>query len=145
MQIDEILNMWDKDCLIDDNHLDTSSIRTASLHSKYLRILVNTKLKLTKLNSEYASLRKMKIKYYRGELTKEELEWCGWKQYLYNKPLKSEMEEVLNGDSDLLTCLNKIKYIEAVISALESIMNQIKQRDWQIENSIEYKKFISGG
>jgi len=145
MQIDEILNMWDKDCLIDDNHLDTSSIRTASLHSKYLRILVNTKLKLTKLNSEYASLRKMKIKYYRGELTKEELEWCGWKQYLYNKPLKSEMEEVLNGDSDLLTCLNKIKYIEAVISALESIMNQIKQRDWQIKNSIEYKKFISGG
>jgi len=145
MQIDEILNMWDKDCLIDDNHLDTSSIRTASLHSKYLRILVNTKLKLTKLNSEYASLRKMKIKYYRGELTKEELEWCGWKQYLYNKPLKSEMEEVLNGDTDLLTCLNKIKYIEAVISALESIMNQIKQRDWQIKNSIEYKKFISGG
>ena len=145
MQIDEILNMWDKDCLIDDNHLDTSSIRTASLHSKYLRILVNTKLKLTKLNSEYASLRKMKIKYYRGELTKEELEWCGWKQYLYNKPLKSEMEEVLNGDTDLLTCLNKIKYIEAVIYALESIMNQIKQRDWQIKNSIEYKKFISGG
>lgn len=144
MTLDEILEMWEKDCVIDEMHLGEASTHTAKLHAKYLRLLINVKLKKTKLDIEYNSLRKIKIRYYRGELTKSELEEYGWEQYLYNKPLKNEMDEFLKGDDDLNKIVNRSEYAETIIFAIESIMGQIKQRDWQIKNSITWKQFLAG-
>ena len=31
-----------------------------------------------------------------------------------------------------------------MVEALDSILGQIKARDWQIRNAVEYKKFIAG-
>jgi hypothetical protein len=72
------------------------------------------------------------------------LEQYGWEQWQGVKPLKNEMEEFLEGDFELSEAQLRQEYLESIISYLESIMNQIKQRDWQIRNSIEWKKFISG-
>jgi hypothetical protein len=68
----------------------------------------------------------------------------GWDQWQGVKPLKNEMEEFLGGDKDLNTQEIKVMYLQSVVEFIESIMNQIKARDWQIRNSIEWKKFISG-
>jgi hypothetical protein len=54
------------------------------------------------------------------------------------------MEEFLGGDNDLNKLEIKSNYIHCIVEFLESVMNQIKARDWQIRNSIEWKKFISG-
>jgi hypothetical protein len=54
------------------------------------------------------------------------------------------MEEFLMGDKDLNIVEVKLQYINSIVEFVESIMNQIKARDWQIRNSIEWKKFISG-
>lgn len=145
MNLDEILIMWEADSEIDDNHLDNASIYTAKLHSKYLRLLINSKLKKTKIETEYNTLRKLKIRYYRGEMTRVELNERGWEQYQYNKPLKAEMDEFLKGDDDLLKILSRIEYINANIYALESIMAHLKQRDWQIRNALSWKQFLAGG
>lgn len=144
MKIDDVLVMWEQDAEIDGNHLDASSIESAKLHAKYIKLLVNAKLRKTKLGIEYAELRKHKFRYYRGELTKQELQDLGWEQWQYNKPLKSDMDEFLRGDNDLNTIQTRIEYMDTMIYALESILQQIKGRDWQIRNSIEYKKFLAG-
>ena len=34
--LEDILAMWAKDCVIDPNNLDTTSINNAILHAKYL-------------------------------------------------------------------------------------------------------------
>lgn len=68
----------------------------------------------------------------------------GWEPYQYTKPLKNEMEEILKGDEDLTKLQMKLDYVDATVYALESIMNQIKARDWQIKNAIEFKKFLAG-
>lgn len=144
MKLDDALEMWEQDSVIDDNHLGESSTATAKLHSKYLKILINVKLKKTKLDIEYNTLRKTKIRYYRGELTKQELDELGWNQWQYNKPLKSDMDEFLKGDSDLAQIQTRIDYIETMQYALESIMQQIKQRDFQLSNGIKWKQFLAG-
>ena len=102
------------------------------------------KMKLSALKTEYNLLRQKKFRYYRGEMGKAELEENGWDQWQGIKPLKNDMNEFLEGDSDLNKITIKCQYIENMVYAIESIMSQIKGRDWSIRNSIEWKKFIAG-
>lgn len=143
--IDQILDMWKVDCDININHLAGHSLETANLHSKYLRFLISMKQKLSALNIEYKTLRQLKFRYYRGEMTRQELAEHQWEQWMFAKPLKNEMEEFLSGDKDMIKITSRIEYINNGIQALESIMSQIKQRDWHIRNAIEHNKFIAGG
>lgn len=144
MNLEELHSAWELDCKIDDTHLDTESIRTPNIHSKYLRILMGYKMKLSALQTEYNVLRQKKFRYYRGEMGKTELEENTWPQWQGVKPLKSEMNEFLEGDADLNRITIKCEYLQNMIQGVESIMNQVKARDWQIRNSIEWKKFIAG-
>lgn len=144
MNISELIEMWEVDCQIDDDHLDKESIKTPNLHAKYLKILTEHKLKLSAFQLEYKTLRQKKFRYYRGEMSKAELQEHSWEQWQGAKPLKNEMEEFLEGDYDLNKISVKCEYIKHMIDAIESIMNQIKARDWSIKNSITWKQFISG-
>ena len=144
MNIDEIQDMWSADCQIDDNFLGENSTATPKLHAKYVKILIGIKLKHTKFQSDYNMLRKNKFRYYRGELSREELTDLGWSQWQGVKPLKNEMDEFLTGDTDLNTLRVKIDYLETMIYLLESILQQIKARDWQIKTAVEWKRFLAG-
>lgn len=144
MKLDDILVMWEADSAIDDNHLGEASTTTAKLHAKYLKLLVDAKLRKTKLDIDLNALRKTKIRYYRGELSRDELADLGWGQWQYNKPLKAEMDEFLKGDADLSKIQTRLDYIETLIYALESIMQQIKSRDFQLSNGIKWKQFLAG-
>lgn len=144
MNIEQLQDMWDVDCEIDDNYLGETTTATPKLHAKYVKLLVNVKLKHTKLSSDYNILRKNKFKYYRGEMSREELTDLNWNQWQGVKPIKNEMDEFLKGDSDLNTMNVKIQYLETMIYMLESILGQIKARDWQIKTAVEWKKFLAG-
>ena len=144
MNIDALMEIWERDSQYDEDHLDSESLKSPKLHSKYLKILINFKMKLSALEVEYKNLRQKKFRYYRGEMSKGELEQLNWDQWQGVKPLKSDMEEFLEGDYDLNAIRLKIQYIKNMIDALDSIMNQLKSRDWQIRNSIEWKKFVAG-
>jgi hypothetical protein len=144
MNISELQEQWEIDSEIDGVQLDIESIKSSKLHSKYIGILVESKLKLIKLRQEYANLRTLKFRYYRGELSRTELTELNWAQCQLGKPLKSEMDEILKGDTDLTTIETKIEYIVSMIYMLESILNSIKDRTWSIRNAIEFKKFQAG-
>ncbi len=144
MNIEQLQEMWDKDCEIDDNYLGENSTTTPKLHAKYVKILVQIKLKHTKLQSDYLLLRKNKFRLYRGELSRDELKDLGWEQWQGIKPLKNEMDEFLSGDIDLVNIKMKIDYLETMIYFLESVLGQIKARDWQIKTAVEWKKFLAG-
>lgn len=144
MNIEELHQLWEVDCAINEDHLDRESITTAKLHSKYLRMLIQHKMKIAALQAEYNNLRQRKFRYYRGEMPRDELKELGWDQWQGVKPLKNEMEEFLTGDSDLNKIDLKIQYIKIMVEAFESILNQIKARDWQIKNAITWKQFLAG-
>jgi hypothetical protein len=101
-------------------------------------------MKFAALQAEYKTLRQKKFRYYRGEMPKPELEEYGWLQGQGIKPLKNEMDEFLEGDADLNKINIKCEYITGMVESLEAILGQIKSRDWQIRNAIEFKKFVAG-
>jgi hypothetical protein len=144
MNIEQIQDMWDIDADIDDNYLGEHATKAPKLHAKYIKLLVGVKLKHTKLSSDYNMLRKAKFRYYRGELSRDELNELGWVQWQGVKPLKNEMDEFLTGDTDLNTLRVKIDYLETMIYLLESILGQIKARDWQLKTAVEWKRFLAG-
>ena len=144
MNIEELHDLWDVDCCINEDHLDRESAKTPNLHSKYLRFLIQNKMKLSALQAEYNTMRQKKFRYYRGEMGKVELEELNWDQWQGIKPLKNEMEEFLEGDNDLNKINIKCAYIKGMVEALESILGQIKARDWQIRNAITWKQFVAG-
>ena len=143
--LDEITALWDVDSTIDSNHLDDESVKTAKLHAKYISLLMNTKLRYSKTKVDVNTLRKNKFRYYRGELSKQELTELGWEQWQFTKPLKNEMDEFLKGDSDITSMDLKLEYLTASIYLLESILKSIADRTWSIRNCISYKTFLAGG
>lgn len=144
MNIEDILSKWDGDSNVEDTHLGEAATNTAKLHARYLRLLINAKMTRAKMHSDYNEVRRSKFRYYRGEMTRAELLALGWEQWQHNKPLKTEMEEILRGDEDLGKLQLRIDYMDNVVYALESIMHQIKQRDYQLSNAIKWKLFMAG-
>lgn len=144
MNLEQLMEQWKTDSQIDDNHLGEASTYTPNLHSKYIDIMVSYKLKLAKIRGEYNMLRKNKFRYYRGELSRQELEDLGWVQWQGVKPLKNEMDEFLQGDTELVQMEQKVEYLNTVVYFLEEVLKQIRARDWQIRTHVDWKKFLVG-
>jgi hypothetical protein len=144
MKLQELQDMWTEDCKIDMSNLGRAAATVPELHAKYLGILSTVRLQYRKAEAEYLKIRKLKIQYYRGELSKDELQVLGWDQYLHNKPLKNEMEDVLQSDEDIIRYMDKIEYLKTILLHLEQIIKSINSRTWDIKSSIEWYKFTNG-
>lgn len=136
--------MWIKDSAIDETDLGRASAGTPKLHAKYLQLLTNQRLNTRKAESDYLRMRRTKWRYYRGEMTQAELDELNWNQWQGVKPLKNELDEFLNTDSDLIQLQDRLEYHRAVFSLLEGILKSIHSRTWDIKNSIEWTKFTNG-
>ena len=144
MKLGEIQTEWKNDSKINQLELGDEAVRTATLHAKYLTVLSNVKLQLRKAESDYNNMRRLKYRYYRGELTQSELEKINLPQYMGNKPLKNEMDEFLQCDDELNTLTDKVEYYKTVVFTLEQILRSINSRTWDIKSSIEWQKFTNG-
>jgi hypothetical protein len=144
MKLTEIQEMWAKDCKIDQMNLGPESTKTPELHAKYLNLLSNSKLQLRKYESEYYRLRGRKMKWYRGELSRQDLEELGWEQWLGNKPLKNELDDFIQCDEDIIKAVDRVDYIKAVLYQLEQILRSLNGRTWDIKSAIEWTKFTNG-
>ncbi len=145
MTLDEINSAWKIDSVVDRNDIATESIKVPSLHAKYLELLSAYKLKLRKIYNEYNAMKSLRQRYYTGKLTKEELLQKNWDQYQENKPLKTEMNEILNSDKELSKFYDKVVYMETVIYTLESIMKSLHSRSYDIKNYIAWQTLTMGG
>jgi hypothetical protein len=144
MKLTELQEMWAEDCSINELNLGQESVRTPNLHAKYLNYLSSTRLNLRKTESDYYNMRRKKYKYYRGEMSQQELEDEKWEQWQGNKPLKNEMDEFLQVDRDLILLQDKVEYFKTVMYQLEQIIRSLNSRTWDIKNAIEWNKFTNG-
>jgi hypothetical protein len=145
MTLSEIQDEWTKDSKIDQTNLGLAAGRIPELHAKYLKILTSYKLQLRKAVADLIRMRKKKGMYYSGKMSKEELEKEGWDQWLHAKPLKSEMDEFILSDEDIIKLEDKAEYLRTVIIAVEQIMKSINSRTWDVKNAIEWRRFTEGG
>ena len=144
IKLNEIQEMWQEDCKIDELNLGQESTKIPELHSKYLGMLSTFKLQLRKNKSNLLTLRRLKWRYYRGELTQQELNEFGWDQYLGNAPLNNQMNDFLDTDPHVITLTDKVEYIDTCITLLEGVMRSLNSRSFDIKNAIEWTKFTNG-
>ena len=144
MKLTELQESWKIDSKIDETNLGRAAAKTPELHAKYLNLLSSAKLQFRKAEADYLRLRRVKYRYFRGELTKQELEDLGWPQYQGVKPIKNEMDEFISTDEDLITAQDKLEYLRTILTQLEFILKSINSRTWDIKNSIEWTKFTNG-
>ena len=145
MKLTDIQTMWETDCEINQLNLGDAAASVPKLHAKYLGHLMNAKLQLRKLESDYLRLRKNKKEWYNGEMSKEDLDMLGWSPSLKNKPLKTDMEEIIKTDEDVITFQDKYEYLKITVSTLELIIKSIQSRGWDIKSAISWHTFTQGG
>jgi hypothetical protein len=144
MKLDELQAEWKKDSQIDELNLGSAAIKTSELHAKYLNVLTTFRLQSRKYESQMLTLRRTKWRYFRGELSKSELDQLGWNQYLGPQPLKNEMNDYLDSDPDIIILADKVEYIRACFDYVERIMRSLNSRTWDVKNAIEWTKFTNG-
>jgi len=146
MNLENVLEMWKKDNVIDEMALDESSRATAKLHSKYLEIYSVSRLKLKQLELDFKVLLRDKFNHYNGKLTQDELNEKGWEYDPLNglTVLKSDMDKYYDSDPIIQEMQKRIAYQEELCSTLKEILDSIKWRHQTIKNMIEWRKFTSG-
>jgi len=142
MTLDELKLMWEKDAPIPDD-LGAAALQQPMLHSKYIGFVIDAKLRLTKAQHDIADLRATKSKYFRGEMTREELTDRGWQQWQY-KTLKTDIEGLIEADSDYQKLVARESYLKSTIYFLESVLGAIKDRGWATKAGIDWAKFRAG-
>ena len=144
--LENIIEMWKKDSVIDEMNLGDASRESAKLHSKYLELYSVNKLKLRKLELDFKVLLRDKWSHYNDKLSKDEMDEKGWDYDPLNglTVLKGDMDKWYDADPLIQEAQLKIEYTKEVVDSLKEIMDNIKWRHQSIKNAIEWHKFTSG-
>ena len=144
---DTLLAEWEVDARLNKSDLTEETLRIASLHPKYLRLLMEGKRHRAKCEEVYNKTKHLITLYYQGVLTKEEQEKYKLKPDPYNgaaKPLKSNMVAWIENDSRVLHVTKKLKEAGDIVNAIEEIINTIRWRHNAIKNINDVNKFDAG-
>ena len=140
MDLETLQNQADVDLKIDDTELDLESIRTPQLHNKYLKLFTKYSLQLKKVKDDYDGLYKFKWEYYTGKSTMEVYQ----AEPFDLKVLKVDVGIYLDADTELQRLGQKKEYLNVAVVYLERVLREINNRNWNIRNAIEWKKFLHG-
>ena len=140
MDLETLQKQVDVDLKIDDTELDLESIRTPQLHNKYLKQFTKYSLQYKKAKDDYDGLYKFKWEYYTGKATMEVYQ----AEPFDLKVLKSDVHIYLNSDEELQKLGQRQEYLNVVVVYLERVLREINNRNWNIRNTIEWKKFLHG-
>ena len=143
MKLEEIQELWNRDREIDISELATESIRIPQIHDKYLKIYVDEKIKLRKLQLNLAKISKMKSDYYSGRMSQEELDRLEWQPFLV-KVLKGEVNSYVESDDDIIKLKETIALMEEKINYIDSVIRMINNRGFQIKSAIDWIKYKDG-
>ena len=143
MKLEEIQELWNRDREIDISELATESIRIPQIHDKYLKIYVDEKIKLRKLQLNLTKISKMKSDYYSGRMSQEELDRLEWQPFLV-KVLKGEVNSYVESDDDIIKLKETIALMEEKINYIDSVIRMINNRGFQIKSAIDWIKYKDG-
>jgi hypothetical protein len=142
MNIEEILELWDKDSRIDPTDLDDEVLKIPKLHHKYYKLYVNEKLLLRKYESDFKKIKLDKIEFFTQGFNEETPK--SWKLPPRGMVLKSDMPLYVDADKDIIDLSLKIGYQQEKIELLESIIKSFQYRGYNIKSAIEHRKFVMG-
>lgn len=142
--IEDVLAAWKQDSVMDEVNLASTITKTPLLHAKYLEYYVMFKRKLATAEAKKNRMAYLKKKYYRGEMTQEELKKHNWDQYQGLKMSSAEFNQQIDIDPDMVEFNHVVAELKTAVSCVEYIMNSIKGREYSLKTLFEYQKYLSG-
>ena len=140
MNLDELKLQVSQDLKVDDEHLDTESLKNQEIKAKYLEHKSKFELLLFKAKGDYKRLYREKWEYYGGK--------ADAKVYVAKpfdlKVLKGDLAMYISSDEEIIKMMDKIGYLEVVVKYIDGVIKSIDNRGWDIKNAIEWKKFEAG-
>ena len=141
IDLESILEMWEKDAQIDRDNLHDESLNIPSLHAKYFELYNTIFLLRKKAEQQRKNIRHERYEYFSGKSDP---------QVYIDDPFpkkirdKDTMQKYLDADDKLSNSSLKIDYYDTILVYLESILKVIQNRTFQIKNAIEFMRFNAG-
>jgi hypothetical protein len=127
MTLDELQAQAAHDLKVNDEHLDTESLKNQEIKSKYLNHKSKFELLLWKAKGDG----KADAKIY---VTKP----------FDLKVLKTDLSVYIESDEDIINSENKISYLQTVVKYIDGVIKSIDNRGWDISHAIKWKQFEAG-
>lgn len=141
MNLEQIQEIWQKDSVIDPDNLHDESLKIPQLHSKYYTIYNTITLLREKAKQTHSRIKLERYNYYTGKASAEVyIE----EPFPYKVRDKEALQRHMDADEKIMQADLKVKYYDTILGFLEDIIKCISNRGYQIKNSIEWSKFVSG-
>jgi hypothetical protein len=140
MNLDELKLQVQRDLKVDDEHLDTESLKNQEIKATYLDHKTRYELLLYRAKGDYKRLYREKWEYYGG---KADAKIYASKPFDL-KVLKTDLAVYITSDEEIINAENKIGYLETVVDYIKGVIKSVDNRGWDIKNAIEWKKFEAG-
>ncbi len=143
MKIDDIYNEWEKDSQLNRSELGEEALKIPKLHHKYFKIFTHERLQLRKLETELKQLKLEKHEFFTMGPT-EDTHAKGWQLPPQGKILRSDVNNYIEADKDIVNLSLKIGIQHEKIDLLESIIKSLTARGFNIKAAIEWERFKVG-
>lgn len=143
MTLDEVLNEWDKDSVIDRAELGDAALQGSRLHAKWLRIRSHEKLRLAKLLEEGKQLKLAKHEFYTQGPTKETQE-LGWEPPAMGRVTNGLAPMYMDGDKQTVEHNLRVAYQREVVDSIDLIFDALKGRGFDIGRKLTEMKLRMG-
>ena len=140
MTLDELKLQVQRDLKVDNEHLDTESLKNQEIKANYLDYKSRYELLLYKAKGDYKRMYREKWEYYGG---KADAKLYATKPFDL-KVLKTDLAVYITSDEDIINAENKVGYLETVIDYIKGVIKSVDNRGWDIKNAIEWRKFEAG-
>ena len=140
MTLDELKLQVQRDLKVDNEHLDTESLKNQEIKANYLDYKSRYELLLFKAKGDYKRMYRDKWEYYGG---KADAKIYATKPFDL-KVLKTDLAVYITSDEEIINAENKIGYLETVVDYIKGVIKSVDNRGWDIKNAIEWSKFEAG-
>ena len=140
MNLDELKLQVQRDLKVDNEHLDTESLKNQEIKATYLDHKTRYELLLYRAKGDYKRLYREKWEYYGG---KADAKIYASKPFDL-KVLKTDLAVYITSDEEIINAENKVGYLETIVDYIKGVIKSVDNRGWDIKNAIEWKKFEAG-
>jgi len=142
--IENLMAEWMNDAKVDESEPGRALLEIPKLHSKYMNVMSHHNLRSKKLQTEYATRKRIKWEYYSGELNNPDDLRTHNLEPLMKKILRSDISTYLDSDSELISILLKKAVQDEIVEFCKAIIKELNSRTYQLRSFIEWEKFVSG-
>ncbi len=141
MELQEIINQYEKDTAMLEHQLNIEQMRTPAIHSKYMTILGKERSLLRQHQRDYEVLLVKKDVFYSGRASA-----ATYKATPFDLKIKTRDELIkwVEADKEVQELKTKIEVQEEKIDFVLDMIRQINTRGFSIKNILDFQRFKSG-